>query len=108
MSGVVRSPAFLDAQENEKETENARDERHPEDRAVVVRPEEEKGGGEKRSHEGARRVKRLPKPEGGATNGFGRYVRDERIPRRPAKALADAVRHAPARAKTGLERTPRA
>ena len=36
----------------------------------------------------------MPKPEGGATNGFGRYVRDERIPRRPAKALADAVRHA--------------
>lgn len=94
MSGVVRSLAFLDAQENEKETENARDERHPEDRAAVVRPKEEKGGGEKRSHEGARRVKRLPKPEGGAPNRFRRNFGYERIARCAAKSLSDAVRDA--------------
>src|SRR4029077_18584628 len=75
----------------EGEREDRRYHRDPEHRAKVVLPREHECHREEWPRERADRVERLAQPEGRAAHLLRREVGDERIARRPADALADAV-----------------
>ncbi len=68
--------------------------RHPEHRAEIVRPQQHQPDRQQRPEEGADRVQRLAQPERRAAYLRRRDVGEQRIARRAAYTLADAVAQA--------------
>ena len=85
---------ILHAEGHQQERQDRRHHGDPEHRAEVVAPREHERHRDERPGDGADRVERLAQPEGGPADLLGREVGDERIARRAADALADAVEEA--------------
>ncbi len=91
---------FLDREQDQRQRQKCRNDRDPEHRLEIIRRPPHQADGEQRADKGSHGIERLAQAEAGAPHLRRRDIGDQRIARRAADALADAIdkarRHQPA------------
>ena len=93
-AGTVVGFGLAQAEHQQRNREQPWHHGHPEHGAKIIRPQQHQTHRQKRPQKCTHGIERLPQPEGRAAQRRRGNVGDQRITRRPADALADAVEQA--------------